>query len=148
MITVLEERPEVCVGTLTYLFWRHGKEVIGDKYNLNLIMFADAIKSGVMHFFVARDEKGEAVGYSCYSVYPGPMRTQELTADCHAIYVLPEYRGRVSIKLIKTAEMCLKGIGVNRIYMHAPIAHPEIADMLCKSKMGFSKSEYLLEKEL
>lgn len=148
MITVVEEQPEICVGTLTYLFWRHGKEVIGDKYNLNLNMFAEAIKKGVMRFFVARNDKGEAVGYSCYSVYMGPMRAQELTADCHAIYVLPEYRGRVSIKLIKTAEICLKAIGVKRIYMHAPIERPDIAGMLCKDKMGFSKSEYLLEKEI
>lgn len=148
MITVLEERPEVCTGTLTQLFWRHGKEVIGKDYNLNFAMFSDAIKSQAIRFFVARDEQGEAVGYSCYAVYNGPMRAHELTADCHAIYVLPEYRGRVSIKLIKTAELCLQKSGVKRIYMHAPIDSPEIAEMLCKDKMGFSKSEYLLEKVL
>lgn len=146
MITVLQEQPEVCVGTLTYLFYRHGKEVIGEDYNLNLMLFTDAIRNRALRFFVARDEKGEAVGYSCYALYTGPMRAHELTADCHAIYVLPEYRGRVSIKLIKTAELWLKKEGVKRVYMHAPIEHPEIADMLCKEKMGFYKSEYLMEK--
>lgn len=148
MITVLEERPEVCTGTLTYLFWRHGKEVIGKDYNLNFNMFTDAIKNGAMRFFVARDSEGEAVGYSCYALYYAPMVAHELTADCHAIYVLPEYRGRVSIKLIKTAELCLKKQGVKRIYMHTPYNRPDIANMLCKDKMGFSKTEYMLEKEL
>ena len=57
MITVLREQPEVCVGTLTYLFHRHGKEVIGEDYNLNLMLYTDAIRNRALRFFGARDEK-------------------------------------------------------------------------------------------
>ena len=57
MITVLQEQPEVCVGTLTYLFHRHGKEVIGEDYNLNLMLFTDAIEHYVFSLLVMKKVK-------------------------------------------------------------------------------------------
>lgn len=50
------------------------------------------------------------------------MNAQVYTADCQAIYVKPEYRGRVSIRLITEAEKHLKAFGVGKIYMRLPNA--------------------------
>lgn len=148
MITVVEEPAEISWGTLCHLFHAHGREVVGRTFNLNLVLFSDAIKCGNLRFFIARDEQAEAIGYACFNVYRDGMRAHEMVADCQAIYVMPKYRGRISVRLIKVAERALKADGIRRIYMHIPAKTPSVANMLVKPKMGYSPLEFTLEKEL
>ena len=148
MITVVEEPGELCVGTLCQLFHEHGKEVVGPGFNLNMCTFVDAVRFKTIRFFVARNEQAEAVGYACFNIYKDTMRAQDTIADCQAIYVKPEHRGIVSIKLIKLAEQVLKADGIRRIYMHVPAATPKVAEMFMKPKMGYKLLEVTMEKEL
>lgn len=146
MISVLEEPAVTAVGTLMNLFLLHGKEVVGTSFNLNLVTFTEAIKAGLTRFFVARKPDGEAVGYAYVNVYRDAMEADKISADCQAIYVLPEYRGRVTIKLIKTMELVLQSSKVNKIYMHIPYSNKRAADMF--AKLGYRYTEYTLDKEL
>ena len=148
MITVAEENAATCIGTLCHLYAEHGKEVIGKDFNLNLAMFVEASVSGRMRFIVARDSKGEAIGYACFSIYRDGMKADSISADCQAIYVKPEYRGKTSIRIIKVAENEFRKSGVSRIYMHIPSSTPQVARMFTKPKMRYIHSEYMLEKEL
>lgn len=148
MITVVEEPGELCVGTLCQLWHEHGKEVVGNGFNLNMVMFVDAVRNRTIRFFVARDENAEAVGYVCFNIYRDTMRAQDVVADCQAIYVKPEFRGVTSIKLIKMAERALRADGIRRIYMHIPTATPKVAEMFMKPRMGYRLLEVTLEKEL
>lgn len=144
MISIMEEPAISCTGELCQLYYEHGKEVIGDKFNLNFITIADAIKSGLTRFFIARTDDGTPIGYAYYNIYRDLMRASDIVADCQAIYVKPEYRGRTAIKLIKTAELCLKSTGIKRIYMRVP----KIEQTTMLKKLGYSTTEFVVEKEL
>lgn len=122
MINIYYEDPLMTGGTLLDLMHAHGKEVVGPKFNLNIGVLARLAETGKLKLFVARDSDMQAVGYALFTLYADFMNAQVYTADCQAIYVKPEYRGRVSIRLITEAEKHLKAFGVGKIYMHLPNA--------------------------
>ena len=144
MISVMEEPAVLCTGELCQLYADHGKEVIGKDFNLNFMMLADTIKAGLARFFIARTEDGTPVGYAYFNIYRDVMRAASIVADCQAIYVKPEYRGRTAINLVKTAEICLKSTGINKVYMRVP----QEFQVKLFGKLGYKCTEYILEKEL
>lgn len=144
MITIKQEPASICVGTLCELFYLDGREVFGKDFNLNLITFAEAVSQGLMRFFVARKD-GEPIGYCCFSIFCDAMHAHIVAAQCNALYVKPEYRGKTSIRLLKYAEAELKANeNIQRFYISAPDSKTrELFE-----KLGYNFFEYHLKKDV
>lgn len=145
MITVVEETPQDCMGQGLEIMLAHGKELVGKDFNLNIAQVMYAVTKGIARFYVARDESRRILGYAMFNVIQDFTIATKTVAECQAIYIYPEYRGRLSIKMIKTIELDFKRQGINAIRMAVP---ESVANMLGKPKMGYFKREVVMEKEL
>lgn len=145
MVVYKVENPVTIPGRLMPLFCQHGKEVIGDDYNLYLVMFSNGINAGNVRFFTASVDN-EIIGYCVYSVGNDLMRAHVRTADCNAIFVKPEYRGRVSIRLIKFSEQHLIAEGCKAIQVHSRPSAPALTSTY--EKLGYKTSDILLRREV
>lgn len=143
MITIKQEPASICIGTLCELFHLDGQEVFGKDFNLNLVTFVDAINKGLMRIFVARKD-GEPIGYCCFSIFCDIMHAHIVAAQCNALYVRPEYRGKTSIRLLKYAEAELRAKeNIRRFYISAP--DKKLCDLF--EKLGYRFFEYHLKKD-
>lgn len=75
--------------------------------------------------------KGAPVGYLGIEFWPNPMGT-ELLANEKYWYVIPEARGRDSIKLIRTAMQYAKAAGVFKMFFTASRLASEMHDKVCR----------------
>ena len=66
----------------------------------------------------------EILGYAAYMVLPHPHSRNALHAFNDVLYVKPKARGSDGVKLIRTSETLLKGLGVKRIYYSSKIHFP------------------------
>lgn len=142
MVVIEQVNPAEYCGRLAELYYLHGREVVGEDFNLNFTHFADAFRSGAYRLFVARDGYNN-VGYCVFSVYNDLLMRHKRTAECGAIYVKPEYRLRHAVRLIKFAELSLQAEGINRVLVHSP------SDRLAKlyDKLGYKHLEAVQLKE-
>lgn len=144
MISINQEPASICIGTLCELFYLDGQEVFGPAFNLNMITFTDAIKQDMMRFFIIRDD-GKPVGYCCFSIFCDAMYAHKIVAQCNALYVKPEYRGTLPIRLLKFAEKELREKDhIMRFYISAP----NIKTAKLFEKLGYSFMEYHLKKDI
>jgi len=76
-------------------------------------------------FKVVSARKGrEILGYAAFNVTTHPHSKNALHAFNSVLYVKPKARGSVGVKLIRTSETLLKGLGVKRIYYSSKTHFP------------------------
>lgn len=96
----------------------HWEEVEHDKEKIALAPDWDRAfaleKMGVLRIIGARNHGG-LVGYNAFHVLPHIHSRFALHAFNDVLYVEPEHRGKVGIRLIREAERRLKELGVVRI---------------------------------
>jgi len=118
-ITYTKEDAIVAGGEMLHIFYAHGQEVIGDEYNFAWPTFYTVAMSGRARMFVVR-KNGKPIGYAFFVVDVNPFNAKDIVANCMAIYVMPEFRGRISTKLITFFEMQLFAEGITSIRTNSP----------------------------
>jgi len=96
---------------------------------------------------LTKDDK--PVGYIGLKTFCNPLG-QRLIANEHYWYVLPEFRGIASVKLIKAADKWAKWQGCSHIILNASNLAGDMHDKVCEfyEKMGMKKFETSYIKEL
>ena len=98
------------IGLVLPLIHAHGLEAYGPSVNVNLSSFMLLARNGQIQTFVLCDGP-KIVGYSLWITSFDLMFAHHNRADEIALYVMPEYRGRPSIRLMRYAEMRLRDMG-------------------------------------
>jgi GNAT superfamily N-acetyltransferase len=101
--------------------------------------------SGQLLAFTVRD-RGALVGYAAYLVTHS-MHYGILQAQQDVIYLDPEYRrGRIGLHLIRYSEGVLRQQGVELIYQHVKLAHPQLGRLL--EHTGYTLMDQIWVKRL
>ena len=101
--------------------------------------------AGQLLAFTVRD-RGALVGYAAYLVTPS-MHYGILQAQQDVIYLDPEYRrGRIGLNLIRYSEGVLRSKGVELIYQHVKLAHPQLGRLL--EHTGYTLMDQIWVKRL
>jgi len=93
-------------------------------------------------------DEDEPIGYIGLRYFSNPMGDQVI-ANEHYFYVLPEHRGIASMRLIKTAKMTAQLRGCSHIIFNASKMASDLHDMVCKlyGKLGMKhwETSYICE---
>lgn len=102
-------------------------------FNMRLDVYLDAWKTGRLLNFVSRTEAGQAVGYA--NVYlTHDMHNRDFIATEDAIYVHPNHRNGLGMKIVKHALADLRLRGVRRVTVN-PVTDLRVAKIW--RRMGF-----------
>lgn len=142
MYTILEEDTWDFFESERALIEEHGHLVLGPNFALHSSVLRKAYEAGLIRTFVLR-VNAEAKGYCVFITNTDVFQKKFFTADCQAMYVQKDYRGRPAIRLIKYAELSLKAAGVTCILMHSQAAQIHMYE-----KLGYNIMETILRKEI
>lgn len=131
------------IGRAIHLIDAHCAEVTGGKpYNPDIDYLLLGDRSGLFRTFIIED--GDTlVGYAVFMITKDFI-TSKRSALNVAIYVDPQYRGRVAVRYIKFIEMMLVVDGVKMILFNVP---PSSKAQRCLSHFGYSIREHVCSKE-
>jgi len=140
--SITAERADLNYEELSALYRQHYAEMkarfekdglrIGE-YNPRLDVYYAAAEGGWLKNFVARTETGEAVGY--LNVYlTNDMHNNDRIAMEDAVYILPEHRNGLGIRIVKHALEELRACGVKRVTI-TPVTDLRVAKIW--RRMGF-----------
>lgn len=149
-VTLQRESLAVLWDELMPLFVRHYDEISANKdipLEPDVDGYRYAEENGALRLFVARSE-GRPIGYAMYFVRRNLHYRSSLQALEDIIFMVPECRGTgLGIELVNYADEQLKAEGVQVVYHHAKIAHPQLGNMLVK-RCGYRPIETLYMKRL
>ena len=131
------------IGRVLPLIHAHGLEAYGDSVNINLSSFMLLARNNQLQTFVAC-EGSRIVGYSLWITSFDLMFAHHTRADEIALYVLPEFRGRPAIRLMRYAEMRLRDMGYTRL---ARAAKKDSKLHSTLVGLGYGKEEVIVFKE-
>ena len=131
------------IGLVLPLIHAHGLEAYGPSVNVNLSSFMLLARNGQIQTFVLCDGP-KIVGYSLWITSFDMMFAHHNRADEVALYVMPEYRGRPSIRLMRYAEMRLRDMGYTRLARAAKKDSKLHTTLL---GLGYGKEEIIVFKE-
>lgn len=94
--------------------------------------------------FTVRDD-GRLIGYAAYYLSPQGHDRENLYALQDALYVVPEFRGKASIQLIRESTARLKELGVVVVLQNVKVTH-DFGPML--ERMGYEKTESVYSRRL
>lgn len=109
-----------------------------DKYLMELRIMASSENSSLIVLY----DDGTPVGYIGLRYFDSPLGNQRM-ANEHYLYVIPEKRGLVSIRLIKNAKVLAQLKGCSHIIFNASNLASDLHDKVCNfyEKMGMRKFE-------
>ena len=131
------------IGEVLPLIQAHGLEAYGPEVNVNLASFMLLARNGQLQTYVAC-EGNKIVGYSLWITSFDLMFAHHTRADEIALYVLPEFRGRPAIKLMRYAEMRLRDSGYTRLARAAKKDSKLHSTLL---GLGYGREEVIVFKE-
>ena len=86
----------------------------------------------------------ELCGYAAFHVQRHFHSRRSLAAFNDCVWVKPEYRARCGAPLIRRSEQLLRGLGVERVWWTAKVAHPALGALLLK--LGYAHDENVFKK--
>ncbi len=109
--------------------------------NKHLFELRNMVDNNSSDLIILYDED-EPVGYIGLRYFDSPTGNQRI-AEEHYLYVIPEKRGLISMRLIKNAKMLAKLKGCSHLILNASNLASELHDKLCRvyEKMGMRKFE-------
>ena len=129
----------------------HAKEIahyqdIPLKVDVERYKLAD--EAGSLRIYTARTgATGALIGYAAFFIAFNPHFASSLQAVQDVLYVQPEWRGlMVGYRLIRFSENELRREGVQAVYQHEKIAHPELGQLL--RRMGYEAVDTIYAKRL
>lgn len=112
----------------------------------NWNIYLEAEKLGKLHVYTARKDAG-LIGYAAFLVDTNPHYMDSLQAMQDVIYLDPNYRGgRTGLMLIKYAENELRTCGVQVVYHHVKLKHPQLGRLL--EALGYEQTDQLYARRL
>ena len=89
------------------------------------------------------------VGMMGLRINDSPLGEQQFTNE-HYWYVIKEYRGIASIRMVKAAELWAKNMGCSHILLNASYMASDMHDMICKlyDKMSMKRFETVYIKDI
>lgn len=93
-----------------------GHAIVG-KFEPDIEAYLRMENQGIAELWTARHD-GKLVGYAMYLVVPHFQYKGKVWAMQDVLYVLPQYRGRTSIRMIVLADEVHKSQGVDVSYRH------------------------------
>ena len=112
----------------------------------NEATYAAAESLGILRVFTVRDA-GDLVGYCAFHVCPAPHYKTSIQAHGDVIYLHPALRGRlVGLRFLKWCDAQLSDEGVQVVYHHVKLAHPQLGGVL--NKMGYQPIDTIYGKRL
>ena len=94
---------------------------------------------------VAALDGDDVIGYCTLVITPHPFNSSIVCATHDVLYVLPEYRGFTSARLIRFTEQLAKERGAVRMFWHTRAGTP-LAGIL--QKRGYSPADIVVGKEI
>lgn len=102
--------------------------------------------AGGLRVYTARID-GVIVGYALFVVAMNPHYSSSKQAKQDVLYVAPEYRQKMlGYRLIQYCEDELRKEGVQAVYHHSKVSHPELANLL--RGMGYETVDLVHAKRL
>jgi hypothetical protein len=99
---------------------------------------------GALRCFTARDQ-GRLVGYAVFFIRHNLHYRSSLQAMQDVLFVLPEYRGMLGIKLIRESERLLTSAGAQVLYHHVKRTN-KVGELLVR--MGYELIDEIYGKRL
>ena len=133
------------------LLERHAKEIAhyqDIQLNVAVERYRLADEAGGLRVYTARTgATGALIAYAAFFMAFNPHFKSSLQAVQDVLYVQPEWRGRmVGFRLIRFSENELRKEGVQAVYQHEKIAHPELGKLLLR--MGYEAVDTIYAKRL
>ncbi|MDD5297674.1 MAG: GNAT family N-acetyltransferase [Rhodocyclaceae bacterium] len=100
----------------------------------------------VLVTYTARDDKRRLVGYAGFFVQPHLHYRHSVTAVNDVIWMAPECRGGVGVRLLRFAEIGLSALGAEKVYYHVKVDHPALGKIL--SRMGYTQAEAMFSRRI
>jgi GNAT superfamily N-acetyltransferase len=113
-------------------------------FNPSIEMYQRAVDAGIMFGMVALDGE-QVIGYCTMMVSPTMHNPQVVIAANDALFVVPERRGIVSVRLMQAAEREAKLRGASMVCWHAR-AGTGMASML--ARRGYAETDIVMTKEI
>lgn len=130
------------------LLERHRQEIAHFDFPLDVDtqMYRTAEQNGGLRIYTTRIN-GRLIGYAVFFVRTNPHYRSSLQAVEDVLFIVPEERkGRLGLELVQYAEEQLKGEGVQAVYHHCKLAHPQLARLL--EHEGYSEIERIFVKRV
>jgi GNAT superfamily N-acetyltransferase len=116
------------------LHWEETEGYLGEPMNVDYARYVAMERQAQLVMFTARTTAGELAGYVVFTLGPHANVQHRLLACEASLFVHPDHRGAVVIRLLDHAEDCLRKMGVHYV---------TIGD---KSPCGGASLEKLLER--
>lgn len=149
-VTLQRETLAVLWDELMPLFKRHYDEISANKdipLEPDVEGYRAVEESDALRLYVARSE-GRPLGYAMYFVRTNLHYRSSKQAVEDIIFLAPEVRGTgLGIELVNYADDQLREEGVQVVYHHAKLAHPQLGNMLVK-RCGYKAIETIYSKRL
>lgn len=127
--------------------WREITHYLDIPLNIDLPGYLRMEAADLLRIYTARD-RSKLVGYAVFIVGQNShYHSSPRQAKQDVIYIAPEYRGRsVGVRLIRFCDEMLRAEGVQVVYQHAKLAHPELGRLL--EHMGYEAVETTYARRL
>lgn len=106
--------------------------------------YSKAEAANCLRVFTARKE-GKLIGYALYFLKSNAHYKGSLQASQDILFVHPEHRGKLGMKLIKWCDAQLQAEGVQVVYHHVKTAH-NFGPLL--ERMGYQAVDIIFAKRL
>ena len=121
-----------------------GLELVADAHVKDLQTLVDSDMADLL----VLDQDGEITGYLGIQIFKNPLGEQ-LIANEHYWFVIPECRGLSAMRLIKAAKVWAKEKGCSHLIMNASKLASELHDKVCKvyerQGMKHFETSYIME---
>lgn len=108
--------------------------------------YYEAQRHGALRIYTARSQKF-LIGYAVYVVRPGVHYRGSIQAIEDVIYLEENSRGFMAgVRLLKFADECLKGEGVQVVHHHQKLRHPALGRIL--ERQGYEAMDVIWTKRL
>jgi GNAT superfamily N-acetyltransferase len=148
-VTVRRESLDSFLPEALPLLRKHYNEVSDYKdipFDLDVEAYQSIENAGHLRIFTARTED-RLIGYSIYLVAADSHAKGSRAANQDAVFVDHGCRrSGAGLRLMRDAEMLLRGEGVQVIYQHVPAAHPALG-VIC-ARLGYRTVHTVYAKRL
>lgn len=121
MTEIQEELFSDIMTELPELFLQHWIEVGSDREKVPLSpdwnRYLNMQKTGMLHIVTARDG-GKLIGYYFGLAYPHLHYSTSLMGFCDGVFIIPEKRGILGVRIVKAGQEMFAALGVKRVYVN------------------------------
>lgn len=115
----------------------NGKEILGDEFNPSYEQFLQLEDQGALRTFLFGEK-----GYTMFVVSPLILQKHIISANCIALYVVPEARTLSTFRVLKQLEKALFSEGLDQIQYQADPRYSALFE-----RLGYKHREVTFIKE-